>query len=199
MSDAIIIKKSFFFHNWKLPTLGHIMATTWDGSKYFLMSLTSIGVKYSNSRIIVNLLSERQLGFDCADNFEITLRQNTVVLLRRKSVQTQAIKCSNLGVLPATFESKRELMKEKLELIKVARGCPKVKTIWLLINKSLRLLLSHFQFRKELKWLRKTKLLLWLLYQWSLQSYRSSVHKMSRCLPQEDKNYISIWWESTFM
>lgn len=71
--------------------------------------------------------------------------------LRRQSMQTQAIMCSNLHVLPATLYSKRKLIKEKLELMKVARDCPKVKTILIVINKLLRPLFPHFQFAKELK------------------------------------------------
>ena len=47
------------------------------------MSLTSIEVKYSNSRITVNSLSERELGSGCADKIKITSRQTTVVPLRR--------------------------------------------------------------------------------------------------------------------
>ena len=54
------------------------------------MSFTSIEVKYSNSRIIVNPLSKRELGSGCADKIEITLTQTTVVPLRR-------LICANLG------------------------------------------------------------------------------------------------------
>lgn len=103
--------------------------------------------------MIVNTLYEREPGFDCADKIEINLRQNTVLPLRRKSIQTQAIKCLNLSVLPESFDSKKELMKEKLGLMKVARGSPKVKTISLVINKPPRPLLPHFHFTKEVKWL----------------------------------------------
>lgn len=153
MTNAIIIKKIIWFLSKpKVAKSGiYYCITTWDGSKYFVTSPTSTGVKCSNSRIIVNPLNERELGSDSADKTETILRQNIVVSLRGQSVQTQTIKCSNLSVIAVTFDSKRELMKEKLELMKVARSCPKIKTILLPIKKPLRLFLSHFQFRKELK------------------------------------------------
>lgn len=53
-----------------------------------------------------------------------------MVPLRRLSVQTQVIKCSNVGVLLANFDSKRELLKGKLESMKVARGCPKSRLFY---------------------------------------------------------------------
>lgn len=62
-------------------------------------------VKYKN-RITENAFSERVPGFDCVDKNEINLRQNTVVPLKRQSMQTQVIISLNLGVLPATFDSK---------------------------------------------------------------------------------------------
>lgn len=97
----------------------------------------------------MNARNERKPGFDYVDKTEINSRQTTVVPLRRQSIQTQAINCSNLGVLPATLNSRKKLMKEKLELMKVGKGCPKVMTILLVINKLLRPLFPHFQFTKE--------------------------------------------------
>lgn len=103
-------------------------------------------------------------------------------------MQTQTIKCSNLHVLSATLDNERQLMKGELELMKVARGCPKVKTILLVINKPLE---PHFQFTKKLKWLQKQSY--FCDYQWSFQSYQSTILKMSRCFPQLAKNYIIMW------
>lgn len=91
-------------------------------------------------------------------------------------------------MLPATLDNKRQLMKGKLELMKVARGCPKVKTILLVINTPLE---PHFQFTKKLKWLQKQSC--FCDYQWSHQSYQSTILKMSSCFPQVAKNYIIMW------